>query len=200
MSRKVKGSCNWKKAKQKVQKAHIRAANARQDFLHKLSRQIVDNHAMVVVEDLKIKNMTAKGKHKRGLNKSILDQGWGEFKRQLGYKLGWTGGLFVEVPAAYTSQTCSACGHVHKNNRMSQSDFTCMACGHHEHADINAAKNILARGHRVIACQGAVSQPVPQALVATPTKQQPAPQALAVASLQQESNEEHLENPAILAA
>jgi putative transposase len=173
MSRKVKGSHNHKKAKRKLQKAHLAVTNARQDFLHKTSRQIVDNHAMIVVEKLKIKNMSAKGRHKRGLNKSILDQGWGEFKRQLKYKSEWNGTLFMEVPAAYTSQTCSACGHVHKDNRLTQSNFTCVACGHHEHADVNAAKNILARGHRVFACGGNVSQPMPCASAAVPMKQEP---------------------------
>jgi putative transposase len=173
MSRKVKGSHNYKKAKRKLQKVHATLTNARQDFLHKTSRQIVDNHAMIVVEDLKVKNMTAKGNHKRGLNKSILDQGWFEFKRQLAYKSAWNGTLFVEVPAAYTSQTCNHCGHVHKDNRQTQSNFTCVACGHHEHADVNAAKNILARGHRVFACGGSIRQPKPRASVAGPTKQEP---------------------------
>jgi transposase len=114
-----------------------------------------------------------KGSHKRGLNKSILDQGWFKFKRQLAYKSAWNGGLFIEVPAAYTSQTCNHCGHVHKDNRTTQSNFTCVACGHHEHADLNAAKNILARGHRVFACGGHIRQPKPRASVASPTKQEP---------------------------
>jgi putative transposase len=173
MSRKVKGSKNQAKAKKKLQKAHVSIANARNDFLHKTSRQIVDNHAMIVVEDLKVKNMTKSGSCKKGLNKSILDQGWGEFKRQLAYKSKWNGTTFIEVPAAYTSQTCSACGHVHKDNRMTQFNFTCVACGHHEHADVNAAKNILARGHRVFACGGNVSQPALCVPVAVPTKQEP---------------------------
>ena len=173
MARKVKGSCNWKKAKLKVQKAHATITNARNDFLHKLSHQVARDHALVVVEVLKVKNMTAKGKHKRGLNKAILDQGWAEFKRQLEYKLGWNGGLFIEVNPAYTSQTCSQCGHVHKDNRQTQSNFTCVACGHHEHADLNAAKNILAAGHAVLACGGPIRQPTPCATVAGPTKQEP---------------------------
>jgi putative transposase len=173
LSRQVKGSNNYKKTKKKLQKAHTTITNVRNDFLHKLSSHVTQNHAMVVVEDLKIKNMTAKGNHKRGLNKSILDQGWFEFKRQLAYKSAWNGGLFIEVPAAYTSQTCSVCQHVHKDNRTSQSNFTCVACGHHEHADVNAAKNILARGHRVFACGGHISQPKPRASVAGPTKQEP---------------------------
>jgi hypothetical protein len=67
-------------------------------------------------------------------------------------------------------QFAGACGHVHKDNRMSQSNFTCVACGHHEHADVNAAKNSLARGHRVFACGGHIRQPKPRASVAGPTK------------------------------
>jgi putative transposase len=118
---------------------------------------------MIVVEALKIGNMSrsASGdidnpgrqvKAKLGLNKSILEQGWGEFKRQLGYKMEWLKQVFLEVPAQYTSQDCSQCGHRDKENRKTQSDFACMKCGHQENADINAAKNILAAGHAVLAC------------------------------------------------
>lgn len=118
---------------------------------------------MVVVEALKITNMSksAKGdidnpgknvQAKAGLNKSILDQGWGEFKRQLKYKLGWLSGTYVEVSPQYTSQKCSKCGNINKDNRKTQSNFCCITCNHTEHADINAALNILAAGHAVMAC------------------------------------------------
>ena len=173
MSRQVKGSKNYKKTRAKLARCHQTLANVRKDFLHKASTEIANNHALVVIEDLKVKNMTKAGKHKRGLNKAILDQGWAEFRRQLEYKLAWNGGMLVVVNPAYTSQTCSVCGHVHKDNRTSQSNFMCVACGHHEHADLNAAKNILAAGHAVLACGGPVSQPTPCASVASPMKQEP---------------------------
>jgi putative transposase len=115
---------------------------------------------MIVVEDLKITNMSksAKGtidrpgsrvKAKSGLNKSILDQGWGEFKRQLSYKLEWLGGIFLKVCPQYTSQRCSACGFTEKENRLSQSIFSCISYSYTENAETNAAKNILAAGHAV---------------------------------------------------
>ena len=118
---------------------------------------------MIVVEALKIGNMSrsASGtldhpgknvKAKSGLNNSILDQAWGEFKRQIGYKLEWKGGIYLEVPAVYTSQTCSVCGAKDKASRQSQARYVCTNCGHEENADINAAKNILAAGHAVLAC------------------------------------------------
>ena len=95
MSRKVKFSSNWKKAKAKVQQLHARITNCRNDFLHKATAAISQNHALVCIEDLKVKNMTnsARGskdkpgknvKAKSGLNRSIMDQGWYEFRRQLG--------------------------------------------------------------------------------------------------------------------
>ena len=98
MSRKEKFSRNWKKAKLRIQKIHARIAHGRQDFLHKISTTISNNHAMVIVEDLKIGNMSRSaagtveepGKNvraKSGLNRAILDQGWDEFRRQLDYKL-----------------------------------------------------------------------------------------------------------------
>ena len=163
MSRKTKFSSNWKKAKAKVQKIHTRIANVRKDFLHKASATISKNHALVVVEDLKVSNMSrsAKGtvdapgrnvRAKSGLNKSILDQGWGEFRRQLDYKLAWRGGHLIAVPPQYTSQTCPCCGHVSKDNRQTQAKFECVDCGFEENADKVGAINVLERGQRLLAC------------------------------------------------
>ena len=163
MSKKMKFSSNWKKAKAKVQKIHREIANSRKDFLHKASTTISKNHALVCVEDLQIKNMSksAKGnfeepgikvKQKSGLNRAILDQGWGEFRRQLSYKMEWNGGLLVAVPAKNTSRTCPCCGHVSAENRQTQAQFLCVACGYANNADVVGAINILERGHRLLAC------------------------------------------------
>jgi putative transposase len=163
MSRKVKFSNNWKKARAKVQNIHSKIANARRDFLHKTTTTISKNHAMVAVEDLQVRSMSrsAKGnvekpgrqvRQKAGLNKAILDQGWAEFRRQLGYKLDWNGGMLVAVAPQYTSQTCPCCAHVAAGNRKTQALFACLDCGYENNADLVGAMNILARGHRVIAC------------------------------------------------
>jgi putative transposase len=163
MARKVKGSANWEKARRCVQRVHSRIANARKDFLHKSSTQIACAHARVIIEDLGVKAMSASARgsatepgrrvrQKAGLNRLILDQGWAEFRRQLEYKLAWRGGELLAVPAAYTSQTCPACGHVSPDNRQSQAMFACVACGHTGNADWVAAVNILERGHRLTAC------------------------------------------------
>lgn len=177
MSRKVKFSKNWHKARRKVQKIHTRIANARKDFLHKATTEISKNHAMVAIEDLQVRNMSksaqgtteAPGKNvaaKSGLNKAILDQGWFEFRRQLEYKLNWNGGILIPVPAHYTSQTCPACGHVSADNRKTQARFVCVDCGHEENADVVGAMNVLARGHRVAAC----GEDVRRAKVARPKR------------------------------
>ena len=174
LSRKKKFSSNWKKQKEKISKLHNKIANVRKDFLHKTTYKISKNHAMVVMEDLKVSNMSksAKGtienkgknvKAKSGLNKSILDQGWFEFRRQLEYKLKWRGGHLELVDPKHTSQKCSNCSHTEKENRNSQSKFECKKCGHSENADVNAAKNILAAGHAVFACGGSdISHPLKQ--------------------------------------
>jgi putative transposase len=95
------------------------------------------------------KNVRAKA----GLNRSILDQGWAEFRRQLEYKVLWQGGLFLAVPAMNTSRTCPQCGHVSKDNRKSQAVFACVKCGYSENADLVAAINILRAGHARLACE-----------------------------------------------
>jgi len=164
LSRKKKSSENWKKQKRKISKLHHTIANVRSDFLHKLSTDISENQAKVYVEGLQIKNMSASAKGsieepgrnvkaKSGLNKSILDQGWFEFRRQLDYKLAWKGGMLSEVNPRHTSQQCSCCGHTAKENRVSQDVFRCQVCGHEENADVNAAKNILTVGQTGMACQ-----------------------------------------------
>jgi len=163
MSRKVKFSKNWQKAKRRVQNIHARIGNARRDFLHKTTTSISKNHAMVAIEDLQVRNMSKSSKgnaqkagknvaQKSGLNRAILDQGWFEFRRQLEYKLNWNGGILVPVPAHHTSQTCPACGHVAAENRQTQAKFECVDCGHTDNADVVGAMNVLARGHRVAAC------------------------------------------------
>lgn len=157
----LKKSNRLRRAEGKVQRLHATIARTRADWLHKETRQLADAHAVIVVEDLKIRNMSASARgdaetpgrnvrQKAGLNRSILDQGWGEFGRQLGYKLAWRGGELFKVNPAYTSQTCSTCGHVAAENRRGE-NFQCVACGHVDHADTNAAKNILAAGHAVLA-------------------------------------------------
>jgi putative transposase len=173
MSRKDKFSNNWKKAKAKVQRIHTDIANARKDFLHKTTYAISKNHALVCIEDLQIRNMSKSSqgnsekhgkrvKQKSGLNRAILDQGWGEFRRQLDYKMAWNGGFLLTVPPQNTSRTCPNCAHVSKDNRLTQAKFLCVDCGYENNADVVGAINVLERGHRLLAC-GEWVQPGPSA-------------------------------------
>lgn len=144
VSRKKKGSANRSKARRRLAKAHARVANIRRDALHKATTTIAKSHGKVIIEDLKVRNMTrGGGPRKRGLNRAVLDAAFGEFRRLLGYKGARYGCKIVAVPPQYTSQRCSACGHVEKGNRTSQSDFRCLSCGFEINADLNAAINIL---------------------------------------------------------
>jgi putative transposase len=194
VSRKVKGSCNRKKAVVKLRALHRRIAQQRSDWLHKLTSDLADEHPVIAIEDLKVAAMSAsargnaaqpgtKVRQKAGLNRSILDQAWGEFGRQLEYKLAAVGGALVRVDPAYTSRTCCVCGHESADNRKTQSVFACVACGHAAHADVNAAKNILAAGHaawisgaspRSEACGGVVRRAASaRTKRAAPAKQEP---------------------------
>lgn len=128
-------------------------------------------------EDLKVSNMSKSaagmvsqpGRNvwaKTGLNRSLLDQGWYEMRRQPEYKQLRHGGQVLAVPPAYTSQRCACCGHTAKENRLSQSKFKCQACGYTANADVNGARNILAAGLVVLACGGMVQS-------GRPLKQEP---------------------------
>ena len=168
----MKFSHNWKKAKARVQRIHSHIGNTRRDYLHKATTTISQNHAMVCIEDLQVRNMSKSsagspekpGKQvraKSGLNKSILDQGWFEFRRQLDDKLAWSGGHLIAVPPQHTSRTCPCCGHVSAANRQTQARFFCVECGFEENADAVGAINVLRAGHARLACEvsGAVMPP-----------------------------------------
>ena len=136
-----------------LKKLQRRKKRRRENANHQASRKLADAAHTVVLEDLDVANMTksAKGtaeepgtnvKQKSGLNREILNTGWGQLERNLDYKAG----RVLKVDAAYTSQTCSACGHISKENRRTQATFKCVACGFKANADHNAALNILERG------------------------------------------------------
>ena len=181
LRKKDKFSQNWKKLNLKIAKLHHHIANIRHDYLHKVTTTLSKNHAMIVVEDLKVANMSksAKGtienkgknvKAKSGLNKSILDQGWSMLVDLLAYKQQWRGGLLVKVDPKYTSQTCSSCGHVAKENRHTQANFSCVECGFSENADVNASRNILAVGHTVLSVEGGCGKGRPAKQKASETR------------------------------
>lgn len=156
VARRKKGSKRRLRAIKKAARLSAKRARIRKDWHHKASRSIADRFGTVVMEDLKISNMTASAKgtveepgrnvrQKAGLNRSILNQGWGNFGVMLKYKLEERGGELVTVDPKFTSQTCSCCGVVDRKSRKSQAVFSCDHCGFSEHADINAAVNILRR-------------------------------------------------------
>jgi putative transposase len=165
IARKRKGSANQRRERVRLARLHARARRRRQDAIHKLTTVLAKSHGLVVVEDLAVGAMSRSARGtveapghnvsaKAGLNREILERAWGELRRQLGYKCAERGGRLIAVSAAYSSQECSACGHVAAENRPSQAVFACVACGHAEHADVNAAKVIRQRGIELAAAAG----------------------------------------------
>lgn len=149
LSRMKNGSNNFKKQKKKVAKIHEKIANARCDFLHKLSYKLVSENQVIVAESLKVKNMV---KNKR-LAKHISDAAWGMFTTFLEYKSDWYDRTYIEIDTFYpSSQICSNCGHVNKEVKdLKIRHWKCPSCGSFHHRDKNAAKNIEAEGLRSIA-------------------------------------------------
>jgi putative transposase len=155
LSRKKKGSKNREKANRHVAVLYRKVTRQRDHVLHNLSAHYAKSHGTVVLEDLQIENMTrsAKGtvdapgvkvKQKSGLNSAIRGACWGRLAKFTGYKLAWSGGTLEKVPAAHSSQTCAACGHVDPLSRKGER-FCCTVCGHRDHADVNAAKVLVQR-------------------------------------------------------
>lgn len=144
VSRRQKGSKNRQKAIARVTQLHRKIRRQREHALHELSSAYAKNHGTVIVERLQIANMV---QVRSSLARRILDAGWGRLVEMLRYKLAWRGGQLVEVPAAYSSQTCSACGHVDASSRRVEA-FRCCSCGYSDHADLNAAKVLKSRANR----------------------------------------------------
>ncbi len=147
LSRRQKGSNRRNKARRLVAGVHEKLSNARQDFLHKLSRKITDENQVVVVENLNIKGMVKN----RKLSKAIAQSGWGMFLNFLDYKLKHKGGVLVEIDRFFpSSKLCSNCGHKYQELELSNREWTCFACNTKHSRDENAAKNIRLEGIRIL--------------------------------------------------
>jgi putative transposase len=172
LSRAAKGSANRNKTRDALGTIRARERCRRQDFCVKTARALAHNNALVVLEKLPVRNMTRRaqpvadpakpgrylpngGSAKSGLNRAILAKGWFRFELALNSASRYSGTQVVKVPAAFTSLRCSACGHVDPKSRESQAVFRCTSCpSPAEHADVNAAKNILAAGLLAVSACG----------------------------------------------
>ena len=167
LAKKEKFSNRWRRLKYRVTKLHIRIADTRNDYLHKISSQLSKNHAIVILEALKITNMSSSAKgtlenpgknirQKSGLNRAILDQGWGEFIRQLEYKLTWNGGQLIQINPQNTSRKCPKCHYISAENRKTQAAFCCQQkdCNYTANADYVGSINIREAGLALLGVGG----------------------------------------------
>lgn len=146
LSRKQKGSANYAKQKRKVALCHEKIANQRKDFTNKATTALVNENQVICAETLNVKGMVKN----RRLAKSVADAAFGEILRQLAYKCEWRGRKFVQVSMWYpSSKTCSCCGHI-QNMPLHKRTYRCPSCGMVMNRDLNAAKNILTEGLRML--------------------------------------------------
>ena len=154
LAKKQKGSARRAKAKRKVARLHAKVADARRDFLHKLSTRLINENQVIAIESLAVSNM----QKNRCLAKSISDASWSEFVRQLEYKAQWYGRTLIGIDRWYpSSKRCSDCGHTVSKLPLSVREWVCPECGTIHDRDINAARNVLAAGLAVSAHGEAVS-------------------------------------------
>lgn len=159
LSRRVKGSSNYRKQKASVAKAYAKLRHYRENFQHQVSHKLIEDNQFVGMETLVVQNMTRKAKkkldengkpmrngqsRKRVMNRSILRNGWSSFVDKLAYKAQWYGRTFVQVDRFYpSSRLCNGCGHKYAGLRLSEREWVCESCGVLHDRDVNAALNIL---------------------------------------------------------
>jgi transposase len=167
-ARQRKGSRRRERTKLAISRLKAKDTDRRRDWTENVSTDLARRFDLICVEDLDIRAMTrtARGtverpgrgvRQKAGLNRGILASGWGRLVDRLEHKAP---GRVQKIPAAYTSQRCSACGHVAEDSRQNQTAFRCVACGWTGNADYNAARNIAAAG-QVVAARGGSGSPGP---------------------------------------
>lgn len=174
LARQVKGSRRRDLTRRKIARMRAREADHLKDWREKVTTRLVVDNDLIAIEDLRVGSMmrSAKGtidrpginvRQKAGLNREIARQGWSAFAQRLAQKAGASGVELIRIDPTNTSRRCNACGHTAAENRKSQAVFACEACGHEDHADVNAAKNILAAGLAVTGRGGSVRPPVAKA-------------------------------------
>ena len=168
MSRQRKGSRKRDKTRRAMAAITVKVTDRRKDWAEKVSTRLVRDHDLVVFEKLRTKDMVRKPepvpgpgqpgaflpnrrRQKAGLNRGILASCWGLLASRTEQKAAASGAAVIYVDPRYSSQQCRACGHIASESRESQAVFRCVACGHQDHADANAAKNVLARGLALLA-------------------------------------------------
>ena len=161
LSRRTKGSNNYRKQRAIVAKAYARLRHYRDNFQHQLSHRLIEENQFIGMETLMVRNMTRKAKknaegirngqsRRRAMNRSILRDGWSGLVDKLSYKAKWYGRTLVQVDRFYpSSKLCHDCGHKYKGLRLSEREWTCRNCGTRHDRDVNAAKNILTEAERL---------------------------------------------------
>lgn len=173
LARRQSGSKRYAKAKARAHCAQRYAVNVRRDMAHQTSHAITadEKTSLIVLESLKLRNMTASAKgtvdapgknvrQKAGLNRSLLNVALGQVARYTAYKARRKGKLLLSVPPHYSSQECAQCGHVHSDNRVTRDRFVCQRCGHVDDADHNASIVLRKRGIALLLSEVTVAKPV----------------------------------------
>ena len=147
LSRKIKGSHQYEKQRLKVAKVHEKISNSRKDNLHKVSIDLIKSYDVICLEDLNIKKMLKN----HILAKHIADCGWGSFINMLQYKAEWNNKTIIKIDRFFpSSKTCSLCGWIKEDLELNDREWFCKSCGCFHDRDLNAAKNILNQGLKII--------------------------------------------------